>query len=111
MGLRPHGFAWGEGKSILDKIGISFRSGQSPDEVREAYVKPLRKAIQGAKAGIYANYLRQVDPDAIEPTEHLLVFEVHDFKEGLRLLRVEIEKLGMPEGMQFQNLNPSAPPY
>ena len=95
----------------MDKVGISFRSPLTPDEVRETYVKPLRAALKNSSAGIYANYLRQVDPDAIEPIEHLLVFEVHDFKTGLRLLRLELEQLGMLEGMQFQNLNPSLPGY
>ena len=95
----------------MDKVGISFRSPITPDEVLEKYVKPLRTALQKSSAGIYANYLRQVDLDAIEPTEHLLVFEVHDFKTGLRLLRLELEQLGMLEGMQFQNLNPSLSGY
>ena len=44
-------------------------------------------------------------PDAIEPTEHLLVFEVSDFKTGLRCLRLEAEKIGMPEEVLFQNLH------
>ncbi len=83
----------------------------TPDEVREQYVKPLRAALKAAGAGIYSNYLRQVDPDAIEPTEHLLVFELNDFKAGLRLLRVEWQQLDMPEETQFQNLSPSSPGY
>ena len=61
--------------------------------------------------GIYSNYLRQVDPHDIEPTAHLLVFEVNQFKEGLRLLRVTLEELGRIEGIEFQNLNPSQPGY
>ena len=61
--------------------------------------------------GIYANYLRQADPESLEPTEHLLVFEVRDFKAGLRQLRVKLEELGVPEGTQFHNLNPSSPGY
>ncbi len=95
----------------MEKIGLAFRSTLTSDEVREKYIVPLRVALEEAKAGIYSNYLRQVGVDAVAPTEHLLVFEVHDFKKGLRLLRTEIEKLGMPEEMQFQNLNPSSPGY
>lgn len=95
----------------MERIGISFRSTLSPDEVRDVYVKPLRSALKESQAGIYSNYLRQVDPDAVEPTEHLLVFQVNDFKDGLRVLRMELEKHGLPEGVQFQNLNPSSPGY
>ena len=95
----------------MEKIGISFRSLLEPAEVRHQYITPLREALKQSQGGIYSNYLRQVDPNAVEPTEHLLVFEVNDFKAGLRLLRVELERLGMPEGVQFQNLNPSTPGY
>ena len=95
----------------MDKIGISFRSTMTPDEVRDTYIHPLREALQQAAAGIYSNYLRQVDPDEIAPTEHLLIFEVRDFKIGLHTLRVAMQNLQLPEGIQFQNLNPSPPPY
>lgn len=95
----------------MDRIGISFRSILTPDEVTERFVNPFRAALERDAAGIYSNYLRQVDPDAIEPTEHLLVFEVHDFKVGLRCLRLEAEKIGLPEELSFQNLNPSRPGY
>ena len=95
----------------MDKVGLSFRSTLSPDEVRERYINPLRDALQRDSAGIYSNYLRQVDPEAIEPTEHLLVFQVNDFKQGLRCLRLEAQNLNMPEDLSFQNLNPSQPGY
>ncbi len=95
----------------MHKIGISFCSGLTPDEVREEYIRPLRAALKDAKAGIYTNYLRQVDPDSTAASEHLLVFEVHDFKTGLRVLRVELERLGTPGEAQFQNLDPSKPGY
>jgi hypothetical protein len=95
----------------MERVGISFRSTLTPDEVRERYIKPLRVALQRDAAGIYSNYLRQVDPEAVEPTEHLLVFEVNDFKAGLRCLRLEAKKIGMPEELLFQNLNPSRPAY
>jgi hypothetical protein len=95
----------------VDKVGISFRSTLSHDEVCQRYVNPLRAALEREAAGIYSNYLRQVDPDAVKPTEHLLVFEVRDFKAGLRCLRLEAERLGMPKDLSFQNLNPSEPGY
>ena len=95
----------------MERIGISFCSSLTPDEVRERFVKPLRDAVERDGAGIYSNYLRQADPEAIEPTEHLLVFQVNDFKAGLRCLRLEAEKIGMPEESAFHNLNPSQPGY
>ena len=95
----------------MHKVGISFRSVLTPDEVREKYIRPLRVALKEAQAGIYSNYLRQVDPNATEATEHLLVFEIQDFKVGLRVLRVALEKLGLPGEVQFQNLDPSKPGY
>jgi hypothetical protein len=39
------------------------------------------------------------------------VFEVNDFEKSLRLLRLELEKVGPPENVQFHNLNPSQPGY
>lgn len=95
----------------MHKVGISFRSALTPDEVRDQYVRPLRAALKEAHAGIYSNHLRQVDPDSSEATEHLLVFEIHDFKVGLRVLRVELEKIGIPGEVQLQNLDPSKPGY
>jgi hypothetical protein len=95
----------------VHKIGIAFSSALSPDQVREQYVNPLRELLEAKQAGIYSNYLRQVDPDGDQASEHLLVFEIQDFKAGLRLLRVELERLGLPGEVQLQNLNPSTPGY
>ena len=77
----------------------------------QRYIHPLRDALERESAGIYSNYLRQFDPAADQPTEHLLVFQVGDFKEGLRCLRMAAEKLEMPRELSFQNLNPSQPGY
>lgn len=93
------------------KVGLSFRSHLTPEEVTTRYIHPLRDALQRNSQGIYSNYLRQVDPDAIEPTEHLIVFEVSDFKAGLRCLRLQAEQIGLPADFAFQNLNPSEPGY
>jgi len=95
----------------MDRIGISFRSKLSADEIRERYIRPLRTALEEARGGVYSNYLRQDDPDGDLETEHLIVFLVRDFKEGLRLLRTEFSKLEQPDGVQLHNLNPSDPPY
>lgn len=95
----------------MDKVGISFRSSLTADQVREQYIRPLRAVLKEATAGIYTNYLRQVDPDSSDGTEHLLVFELQDFKAGLRLMRVELERIGLPGDVQFQNLSPSQPGY
>ena len=83
----------------------------TPEDIRDIYIAPLRKALKKAKAGIYSNYLRQVDPDEQAPNDHLVIFEVNDFKEGLRLLRMQLEELDLIEGVEFQNLNPSSPGY
>lgn len=96
----------------MDRVGISFQSKMSPDEVRDAYIRPLRAALEDAKAGIYTNYLHQAEGDPDQPAEHLMMFQVRDFEGGLRLLRTELEKLVTP-GMRFafHNLNPSTPAY
>lgn len=95
----------------MHKVGVSFRSDLTADEVREKYIRPLRSAVREEQAGIYSNYLRQVDPDESAGAEHLIVFEIQDFKAGLRLLRLELEKLDLPDEVQLQNLNPSTPGY
>jgi len=94
----------------MDRVGISFKSPLSPDEVRTRFIDPLRAALEGSRAGIYSNYLRQLDPDGAPP-EHLLVFQVHNFQQGLRLLRVTLEKIGVPGEALFHNLNASDPMY
>ncbi|MCA9233830.1 MAG: hypothetical protein KDA44_00050 [Planctomycetales bacterium] len=94
----------------MDRVGISFKSSLTGDEVRERYVRPLRAALEGAKLGFYSNYLRQGDNDT-GPQEHLLVFQVFDFHAGLRLLRTELEKLERPDEVHLHNLNPSDPMY
>jgi hypothetical protein len=94
----------------MDRIGISFKSTLSPEDVRTRFIEPLRMAIEDAHVGIYSNYLRQFD-NAGEPPEHLLMFQVRDFQEGLRLLRTTMEKLGAPPGTTLHNLNASDPMY
>jgi hypothetical protein len=96
--------------SAMDRIGVSFKSSLSPDQVREQYVQPLAAALEEVHAGIYVNYLRQHEEGADVP-EHLLMFQVRDFQHGLRLLRMTLEEIGAPEGMAFHNLNPSEPMY
>ena len=95
----------------MERVGISFQSDLEPEQIQQDYVRPLRKALEHESAGIYSNYLRQIDPDPAEPTEHLIVFQVHDFKEGLRCLRLAAEEIDMPHEISFQNLNPSQPGY
>jgi len=95
----------------VNRVGVSLKLTLSPEEVRQTYIRPLRAALELAGAGIYSNYLRQTDENPNEPAEHLLVFEVHDFKAGLHLLRTEMEKLGPPAGMLLHNLSPSSPGY
>lgn len=95
----------------MHKIGLSFRSTLSPEDVRAKYINPLRNKLRHEKAGIYSNHLRQVDPQSVDTFEHLLVFEVNDFENALRLLRVELNNIGPPEGAQFHNLDPSQPGY
>jgi hypothetical protein len=94
----------------MDRIGISFKSSLSSEDVRQRFIEPLRGVLEGEGAGIYSNYLRQLDPDD-GPPEHLLVFQVRDFQSGLRLLRVELQKIGVPGEAHFHNLNASNPMY
>jgi hypothetical protein len=95
----------------MNKIGLSFRSDLSPEDVRATYINPLRAALRREKAGIYSNHLRQVDPQSVDTFEHLLVFEVNDFEKALRLLRMELTTIGKPAAAQFHNLDPSQPGY
>jgi len=91
----------------MNRVGVSFKSALSPEEIRVRYVQPLRAAIEEPHAGIYSNYLRQTDADWNTPAEHLLVFEVRDFKSGLHLLRMRLQEIGAPEKLTFHNLEPS----
>lgn len=95
----------------MNRIGVSFKSSLTPDEIRLRFIQPLRAAIEQDHAGIYSNYLRQADADPAEPTEHLLIFQVREFETGLRLLRTTVEQLGPMKGLLFHNLDPSEPMY
>ena len=95
----------------MDRVGISFKSTQTAEQVRTQFINPLRVALRTAHAGVYSNYLHQEAASAGGPAEHLLVFEVNEFRAGLRLLRVKLSQLDPPEPVQFHNLNPSDLPY
>lgn len=94
----------------MDRIGISFTAPLTSDEVRDQYIRPLRAALEADHVGFYSNYLRQGDEQP-GPPEHLLIFQVREFREGLHRLRMEFEKLPRPGEVQFHNLNPSDPMY
>ncbi|RIK85528.1 MAG: hypothetical protein DCC67_03795 [Planctomycetota bacterium] len=96
----------------MHRVGIAFKSPLSPQAVFEQYIEPLRTALETVHAGIYSNYLRQVgERDAGETDEHLIVFIVHDFQAALRLLRLELQRIGVPGEATFHNLDPSEPMY
>jgi hypothetical protein len=95
----------------MERVGISFTSPLSAEDVRVRYVEPLRAAIEATHAGVYSNYLRQADADPAAPAEHLLIFLVRDFKTGLRLLRMKLQELGPPDSAMLHNLAPSEPMY
>lgn len=95
----------------MNRIGISFKSTLSPDEIRTRHIEPLRAAIEGPRAGIYSNYLRQAEADPDSPAEHLLIFQVRDFETGLHLLRMKLQETGAPQNLLFHNLDPSEPMY
>jgi hypothetical protein len=90
----------------MDRVGVAFQSALTADEVRTRYIAPLHQALEEARS----NYLRQLD-DNDGPPEHLLVFQIHNFEAGLRLLRTTMEKLGPPPGTTLHNLNASDPMY
>lgn len=94
----------------MDRVGVSFQSLLSADDVRRQFIEPMRAALENARAGIYTNYLQQRD-EGDGPPEHLLMFQVREFEEGLRLLRVTLEQIGVPGVARFHNLNASEPMY
>ena len=95
----------------MNRVGISFQSPLSPDEVVTQFIRPLRDALEAEQLGVYSNYLRQADPGHDAPDEHLIVFLVRDFQAGLRLLRLRLQQLGVPAEATFYNLDPSEPMY
>jgi hypothetical protein len=95
----------------MHRIGLSFKSPLSPDEVLTRFIKPLRDRLEAEHGGFYSNYLRQVDPSHDTPDEHLIVFIVRDFQSALRALRMELQKIGVPGDVTFHNLDPSEPMY
>ena len=95
----------------MHKVGVTFYANLSSEEVFEQYIRPLRDVLLDSGEGIYSNYLRQAETEEMKATEHLLIFEVQDFKVGLRRLRVELEKLNTPADVQFHNLDPSQPSF
>jgi hypothetical protein len=95
----------------MNRIGISFKSSLSPDEILARFIRPLRAALEPDRAGFYSNYLRQAEADPAAPDEHLLIFQVHDFQASLHLLRMKIEEIGPPPNVLFHNLDPSEPLY
>ena len=95
----------------MEKVGVSFYSTLTTEELKAKFIQPLRATIERDHTGIYSNHLRQIDPEESGTVEHLLIFEVHDFKEGLRVLRLELSKLGDLAEFRFHNLNPSEPSY
>jgi hypothetical protein len=95
----------------MNRIGISFKSQLSPDEVLTQFIRPLRDRLEAEHGGVYSNYLRQADPSQDTPDEHLIVFIVRDFQPALRLLRTELQRIGVPGEVTFHNLDPSEPLY
>lgn len=95
----------------MDRVGVSFKSPLPADEIRQKYIQPLREAIESSRAGVYSNYLCQADVDPAAPAEHLLMFQVLDFEQAIRLLRMTLESLGPPLELRFHNLDPSQPMY
>ena len=98
----------------MDSVGVAFKSRLSGDQVRERYVRPLREALEDARAGIYTNYLRLPDGDAWTPTQSPTTcwcFWWRDFEAGLRLLRMTLQGLAPADEISLHNLNPSPMPY
>ena len=77
----------------------------------ESPLSPRSHRTKFAGSTSNSNYLRQADDNPAEPAEHLLMFQVLDFEQGLRLLRTTIEGLGPPPELRFHNLDPSRPMY
>ena len=69
--------------------------------MRHQFIRPVTESIQDGNLGIYSDYLMQElseQPELAEEEhfEHLVVFRVRDFKEGVDHLRRRFEELGAP---------------
>lgn len=96
------------------KIGVSFESTEPFEALKRQIVDPVAKSLQNRGEGIYSNHLqqetsrRQVGKPIVD---HLLVFEVPDFKDGIRQVRLLMQEKMDPASMRFHNLSDCRPLY
>jgi hypothetical protein len=96
------------------KIGVSFESTEPLENLKRRVVDPVAVSLQHGGEGIYSNHLQQDTArreDGQAVIDHLLVFEVLDFKEGIRRVRTLMQEKMDPQAMRFHNLSDCRPIY
>ena len=100
----------------MHRIGVSLPSARNRAALRDAYIKPVRKLMMENRIGIWSNHMVEGHGDRVDPTasplrNHLLMFEVYDFKDGINFLREAFTKLRCPASTQFLDLSNCQPLY
>ena len=98
------------------RIGVSLPSARNRTALRDAYIKPVRQLMLENRIGFWSNHMvegsgNRIDPTASPLRQHLLMFEVYDFKDGVNFLREAFSKLRCPPSTQFIDLSNCQPLY
>ena len=98
------------------RIGVSIFSAHDRTAVQSSYVKPVRKSMAEERIGFWSNHLVEGHGDRIDPTasplrNHLLLFDVYDFKRGINFLRESFSGLQCPPTTEFIDLTDCQPLY
>ena len=93
----------------MHRIGVSIFSAHDRSTVLASYVKPVRKSMMDKRIGFWANHLVEGRGSSIDPTanplrNHLLMFDVFDFKRGVNFLRESFSGLQCPPSTAFIDL-------
>ena len=85
----------------MHRIGASLPSAWNRAALQDTCIKPVRKLLME----------NRTDPTASPLRNHLLMFDVYDFKNGVKFLREAFTKLRHPATTQFIDLNNCQPIY
>lgn len=94
------------------RIGVSIRSAHDRDTVHRNYIKPLQRQMRRDNIGYWSNHLVEEEGNRHDPTasplrDHLLLFQVYDFKRGVNFLRSTLQDLHCPRSTSFIDLTDS----